>query len=111
MVTLSWMLVIAIAGGVLALIDGITRSRGRGTSIIAILEIIAAVLFLLALFLPGIPFGALVLAIITAVIVAVQLFTRGGTRRGGIALTVVSLILLVLWIVLSQGWIIIPGVN
>lgn len=111
MITLSWLLIIAIAGGALALVDGILRSRGRGSAVLAILEIIAAVLFLLSFFFPGIPFGSLILAIITAVLVAVQLFVRRGVRRGGIAITVVALILLVLWIVLSQRWLLIPGVN
>lgn len=111
MITLSWLFLIALVGGVLALVDGILRSRGRGSALLGILEIIAAVLFLLSLFFPGIPFGSLILAIITVVLVAVQLFVRRGVRRGGIAITVVALILLVLWIVLSQGWLVIPGVN
>ncbi|MGR0219807.1 hypothetical protein [Agromyces sp. ZXT2-6] len=111
MLTLSWLLVIAFAGGILALVDGIMRARGRGSNVVAIIEIIAAVLFLLSLFFPGIPFGSLILGIILAIVVAVQLFMRGSTRRGGIALTVIALVLIVLWIVLSQGWIVIPGVN
>ena len=111
MIALSWLLLIALAAGVVALVDGITRTRGRGSSVLAIIQIIAAALFLLSLFFPNIPFGSLVLAIITGVLVAVQLFLRGGAKRGGIALTVIALILLALWIVLSQGWIIIPGVN
>lgn len=111
MLALSWLLIIAVAGGVLALVDGITRARGRGSSILGILEIVAAVLFLLSLFFPGIPLGSLILAIITAALVAVQLFVGGGRRRGGMAVTVLALVLLVLWIVLSQGWLRIPGVN
>ncbi|MCK8608421.1 hypothetical protein [Agromyces sp. C10] len=111
MLTLSWLLVIALAGGIAALVDGIMRARGRGTNVVAIIEIVVAVLFLLSLFVTGIPFGSLVLGIILAIVLAVLLFLRGSTRRGGIALTVVALVLVVLWIVLSQGWIVIPGVN
>ncbi|MBT2500832.1 hypothetical protein J7E25_17185 [Agromyces sp. ISL-38] len=108
---LSWLFVIALAAGIFAVIDGITRARGRGSSVIAIIEIIAAVLFLLSLFFPGIPFGSLVLAIITTVLLVIQLVLRGGRRRGGVAVTVVALVLFILWIVLAQHWIVIPGVN
>jgi hypothetical protein len=111
MITLSWLFVIAIAAGIFALIDGITRARGRGSSVISIIEIIAAVLFLLSLFFPGIPFGSLVLAIITTVLLVIQLVLRGGRRRGGLAVTVIALVLFILWIVLSQRWIVIPGVS
>ena len=111
MIALSWLLLIALAAGILALVDGIGRMRGRGSSVLAIVQIVAAALFLLSLFFPNIPFGSLVLAIIAGVVVAVRLFVRGGGKRGGIAITVIALILLALWIVLSQGWIIIPGVN
>jgi hypothetical protein len=111
MITLSWLLIIAIVGGVLALLDGILRSRGRGSAVLGILEIIAAVLFLLSFFFPGIPFGSLILAIITAVLLVVQLFMRRGVRRGGIAITIVAVVLIVLWIVLEQRWLLIPGVN
>lgn len=111
MITLSWIFVIAVAAGIFALIDGISRARGRGSSVLAIIEIIAAVLFLLSLFFPGIPFGSLILAIITSVLLVIQLVLRGGRRRGAVAITVVALVLFILWIVLSQGWIVIPGVN
>ncbi|MEI5585273.1 MULTISPECIES: hypothetical protein [unclassified Agromyces] len=111
MLALSWLLVIALAGGILALVDGIMRTRGRGSSVLAIVEIVAAALFLLSLFFTGIPLGSVVLAIILAIVLAVQLFMRGSTRRGGIALTVIALVLVVLWIVLALGWIVIPGVN
>ena len=108
---LSWLFVIALAAGICAVIDGITRARGRGSSVLAIIEIIAAVLFLLSLFFPGIPFGSLVLAIITTVLLVLQLVLRGGRRRGGVAITAVALVLFIVWIVLSQRWIVIPGVN
>src|SRR5690349_1745874 len=63
MITLSWLLVIALIGGALALVDGILRLRARrGSTIVGIIEIVVAGLFLLALFIPGIPFGAIVLA-------------------------------------------------
>lgn len=110
MVTLSWLLLIGLIGAVLALIDGIIRVRGRGTAILAVVEIIAAALFILSFFVP-VPFGSLVLAIVTLILLILQLVLRGSTRRSGVGLTVVAIVLIVIWIVLAQHWIIIPGIN
>lgn len=110
MITLSWLLVIGLVGAVLALIDGIIRVRGRGVAIVAVIEIIVAALFILSFFVV-VPFGSLVLAIATLIILIVQLIVRGSTRRSGVGLTVVAIILVLIWIVLAQGWIVIPGIN
>ncbi|MWB99959.1 hypothetical protein [Agromyces seonyuensis] len=106
MITLTWLLLIAIAGGVLALVDGILRLRGRGTAI-GIVEVIVSALFLLSLFVPGIPFGSLVLAVVTGIVLIVSLVAR----RGSTALAIAGLALLAIWIVLAQGWLRIPGIN
>ncbi|QNO36621.1 hypothetical protein H4J02_08910 [Protaetiibacter sp. SSC-01] len=95
---------------VVALIDGIIRARGRGTAILAIVEIVVAALMILALFV-AIPFGTVVLGVVLLVVLVLQLVLRGRVRRGGVALTVVALVATVLWLVLSLGWIQIPGVN
>jgi len=108
--TFDLLFVIAAIGGVLALIDGILRVRGRA-AVLAVVELIAAGLFVLSLFVRGIPFGSLALAIVTIVVLVLQLVLRGSTRRGGFALTVIALVLLAVWTVLSQGWIVIPGIN
>lgn len=109
-VTFDLLFVIAVVGGALALLDAILRVRGRG-SILAVIQIIAAALFLLSLFFTGIPWGPPTLAIVTAVLLVVGLIVRGGTRRGSIAVTVIALILLLLWLLLQFDWIVIPGVN
>jgi hypothetical protein len=109
-VTLSWLLLIGLVGAVLALIDGIIRVRGRGTAILAVVEIIVAALFILSFFVP-VPFGSLVLAIVTLVVLILQLVLRGSTRRSGVGLTVIAIVLVLIWIVLAQGWIVIPGIN
>jgi hypothetical protein len=109
-VTLSWLLLIGLVGAVLALIDGIIRVRGRGTAILAVIEIIVAALFILSFFVP-VPFGSLVLAIVTLVVLILQLVLRGSTRRSGVGLTVIAIVLVLIWIVLAQGWIVIPGIN
>jgi len=109
MITLSWLLLIALVGGALALVDGILRLRARGGStVVGIIEIVVAGLFLLSLFLPGIPFGSLVLGIATLVVLVVALITRG---RTGLTLPIIGLALIALWLVLLNRWLIIPGIN
>jgi hypothetical protein len=109
-ITLSWLLVIGLLGAILALVDGIIRVRGRGVAIVAVIEIIVAALFILSFFV-AVPFGSLVLAIATLIILVVQLVVRGSTRRSGVGLTIVAIVLVLIWLVLAQGWIVIPGVN
>lgn len=109
MITLTWLLIIALVGGVLALVDGIWRLRARGGStVVGILEIVVAGLFLLSLFLPGIPWGPLVLGIATLVVLAVALFAGGRTGR---TLTIVALVVIVVWLILVNRWLVIPGIN
>ncbi len=110
MITLSWLLIIGLLGGILALIDGIIRVRGRGTAIVAVIEIIVAALFILSFFV-AVPFGSLILAIVLLIVLIVQLVLRGSTWRGGVTITVVAIILTLIWLVLAQGWIVIPGIN
>ena len=116
--TLTLMFIIAVAGGVFALIDGITRTRG-GAAILAVLEIIVAVLFLISLFVVGLPiaiggveFTTPLLGLILVSLLLIQLAFRGGARRGGVAVTLIAIILLVIWFVFGIGArVVIPGVN
>ncbi len=116
--TLTVMFVVAALGGVLALVDGITRTRGGG-AILAVLQIIVAVLFLLSLFVIGLPlrigdveFTSPLLGLILVILLLVQLAFRSGTRRGTAALTLVAIVLLVVWFVFGIGArVVIPGVN
>lgn len=109
MITLSWLLVIGLVGAILALVDGIIRVRGRA-AILAVIEIIVAALFILSFFV-SVPFGGLILAIVTLIVLIIQLVVRGSTRRSGVGLTIIAIVLVVAWIVLEQKWIIIPGIN
>ncbi|HEY9308515.1 MAG TPA: hypothetical protein VIP82_12020 [Microbacterium sp.] len=108
MITLSWLLLIALVGGVLALVDGILRVRGKGNTLVGIIEIVVAALFILSLFLPGIPFGSLVLAIATLIVIVVGLIVRGGQ---GVGIAIAALAVIALWIVLVNRWLVIPGIN
>jgi hypothetical protein len=109
MVTLSWLLLIALVGGALALVDGILRLRARrGSAIVGIIEIVVAGLFLLALFIPAIPFGAIVLGVATLVVLAVALFAGGRTGR---TITIIALVAIALYLILANRWLVIPGIN
>ncbi|WP_394554480.1 hypothetical protein ACDF64_07450 [Agromyces sp. MMS24-JH15] len=108
MIALSWLLIIALVGGALALVDGIRRLRGRGGSVVGVIEVIVAALFLLSLFLPGIPFGSIVLGVATLVVLVVGLVIGG---RGSRTLAIVGIVVLAIWLVLANHWLVIPGVN
>ena len=107
MISLSWLLLIALAGGILAVIDGVLRLRGKGGTAVGLFEVIAGLLFLISLFVP-VAWGSIVLGVVTAIALVVALVVR---RKSGVALTIVGLILVVAWIVLANRWVIIPGVN
>jgi len=116
--TLTLMFVVAVAGGVFALVDGITRARGGG-KILAVLEIIVAAVFLASLFIVGLPltiagveFTTPLLGLILVILLLIQLAFRGSARRGGVAVTLIAIILLVVWFVFGIGArVIIPGIN
>jgi len=107
-ITLSWLMIIALAGGVLALIDGILRLRGKGGTLFGVLETVVAALFLLSHFVPSIPFGSLVLGIATIVVLVIGLILRA---KHAIGVTIAALVVIGLWIVLINRWLIIPGIN
>jgi hypothetical protein len=100
--------IIGVVGGVLALIDGITRVRSRA-AVLGIIQIIVAALFVLSLFFAGIPLGSVLLAFLTVVLLILALAFRGG--RASVWLPLVALILLIVWLVLVPHAIAIPGVN
>lgn len=100
--------IIAVVGGVLALIDGIARVRSR-VAVLGVIQIIVAALFLLSLFFAGIPFGSVLLAFVLIVLLILALAFRGG--RVSVWLPLVTLFLLIIWLVLVPHAISIPGVN
>lgn len=105
----SLLLLLGLVGGVVAVIDAIVRIRAR-SAVIGILELIAAALFTLSLFVAGVPFGQPVLAVATLVLLVLGLAFRGARARGGVALTVIAVILLLAFMLLGGG-IRIAGVN
>lgn len=116
-VSLTLMFLVALAGGILALVDGVIRARSR--SGLGIAQVVVAALFTLSLVVRGLPlaigdveFTSPLLGLILALLLLAQLVLRGSTRRSGVALTVVALVLLVVWFVFGIGArVAIPGIN
>jgi hypothetical protein len=106
---LSLLFIIALVGGVLALIDGIVAVRSHA-AVLGIIQIIVAALFILSLFFAGIPFGAVLLAFITVLLLILVLAFRG-TARHSVWLALIALILLIIWLTLGTHNISIPGIN
>lgn len=113
MITLSWLFIITVLAAALALVDGIARLSGRrSNSILAIAELLFAVLMLLSLFIPfPAPLGTFLFAVLLEIALIVLLFVRGVGRRGIAALTVVALILNTAVLLISAGWLTIPGLS
>jgi len=113
MVTLSWLSIIILAAAGVAIADGIMRLRGsRSSSVLSIVELIAAGLLLVSIFvaLPA-PFTNLLFAAILGVVLVLLLVVPGTRRRGGSALTAVALVLTAAVILILVGWLQVPGVG
>ncbi len=112
-VTLSWLLIITILAAALSLFDGISRLRGRrSNSILAIAELIFAVLMLISIFfLFPAPLGTLLFAIILEVILLLILLVRGAGAKGVSTITIIALVLNSIVVLIALGWLIIPGLN
>jgi hypothetical protein len=112
-VVISLLTLIALLGGVLALVDGIIRVR-RGNAVIAVIEIVVAALFLIAFIPPlaeviPVAIATTTLAIILLVVLVLQLVLRGSTWRSGIALTTAAILIIGFWLIVALGWVVIPG--
>lgn len=116
MVTLSWLLIITILAAALALFDGITRLRGRrgrrSGSILAVLELLFAVLMLLSLlFAFPAPLGTFLFSLILEVVLLLILFVRGAGAKGVSTITIIALILNSIVVLIAAGWLHIPGLG
>lgn len=108
--TLTLLNIIIILIGVLAIVDGVTRLRGRRVnSVLAIVEIVLAVLILLSVFFVAIGIPVLWLAIALEVVVIVLIVTRGtGRGRGYLGISAVIALLNLVYILHLLGVIAIP---
>jgi len=111
--TITLLFIITVLAAGLSLYDGIVRLRGkRGNSALAVVEIIAGALMLLALFpvLPP-PLGVQILAVVLEIVLILQLLIRGSTKRGGAAITVIALVLNTIVLIVAYNVFQIPGLN
>lgn len=108
--TFTLLSVLIILIGVLAIFDGVSRIRGRRVnSVLAIVEIILGVLFLLFIFFNLSVIPILWVAIALEIVVIVLIVTRGtGRGRGYIGLSAVVAILNLIYILHLLGVIAIP---
>ena len=108
--TITLLNILIIAIGVIAIIDGVTRLRGRRVnSILAIVEIVLAVLLLIAVFFATVGIPVLWIAIGLEVVFIVLIVTRGtGRGRGYLGITAVAALLNLVYILHLLGVIAIP---
>jgi hypothetical protein len=106
---LSFLLILIIITAALAIYDGITRLRGRGSStVIGVLEIVIGAALLVSQFVPQLVvvapwFWSLLLEIVLLIAVIVR-----GRGRVWIV-TLIALILNTLLLLVLLGWLTIPG--
>ncbi len=109
---INLLFVITVLAGGFALYDGIVRLRGRrsGGTIIAIAEIVFAALLLLSLFIafPA-PLTLLTWALLLEVALVVALVLSGNVRRGTWIITIIALVLNTIVVLVTLGWLRIPG--
>lgn len=111
--TLTLLGLLLIVTAVLAIIDAVARLRGRrGIGVLAIIELIAAILLLLSLFvtLPH-ALGNEIMEIVLEIVLILLLIFRGSVRRGFAAITVIALILNTILLFTTLGWLHIPWLN
>ncbi|MCU1556057.1 MAG: hypothetical protein JWN09_52 [Microbacteriaceae bacterium] len=110
--SLTLLTIITIVAAAFAIYDAATRLRGRrNNSILAIAELVFAILLLLSVFivLPA-PFTTFPFALILEIILIALLIFRGTRRTGGSAITIIALVLTTIVLLTSAGWLHIPGV-
>ena len=112
--TFTLLSVLLFVTAIVAIIDAIARLRGRrGVGVLAAIELIAAILLILTQFvvISGFLGSDRILEIILGIVLLLLLIFRGSVRRGFAAITVIALVLDVLLLLFSYGWLKIPGIN
>ena len=106
--TLLTILILLIC--ILAIVDGVSRLRGRRVnSILAIIELGLAVLLLLAVFFVTVGIPVLWIAIALEIVLIVLIVTRGSGRGSGwLGITAVAAVLNLIYILHLLGVIVIP---
>jgi hypothetical protein len=106
--TVAPMLVLIGITGLLALIDGVNRTRRRGSNtVLAVLELVLGIAVLITLF-ATLPVPFLWVIVGLEIVLALTLVVGGRGSRKAPALTIVALVLNSLVLVLTLGWVDIP---
>ena len=109
----SLLIIVTILAAAVSLYDGIARVRGRRTnSVLAIVEIIAAALMLVAVFItfPA-PLNLFLFALILEIVLILILIFRGAGRKGVGTITIIALVLNTIVVLIASGWLHIPGLG
>ncbi len=109
----SLLIIVTILAAAVSLYDGIARVRGRRTnSVLAIVEIIAAALMLVAVFItfPA-PLNLFFFALILEIVLILILIFRGAGRKGVGMITIIALVLNTIVVLIASGWLHIPGLG
>jgi len=111
-ITLNLLTILIILIGALAIIDGVTRVRGRRVSaVLAILEIVLGAALLLTSFVVALGVPVLWIAIALEIVFVVLIVTRGtGRGRGYLGLTAVAAILNLIYVLNLLRVLVIPGI-
>ena len=111
MVTINLLFIITLLAGALAVVDGVIRVRGRrSNAVLAIAEIVFGVFVVISLFvaLPA-PLTLLLWLVLLEITLVLVLVLRGTTRRGIWAITIIALLLNTVALLVTLGWLTIPG--
>ena len=109
MISLSILTVITALAAVFALLDGIARLRSsRNSTVLAVVELVLAVLMILTFFvaLPA-PLSLIILSIALEAVLVLSLVTGGRGARP--TMTIVALVLNTIVLLVAFGWVAIPG--
>jgi len=112
MITFDLWFVIQLVASGLAVWDAIVRLRGkRGTSALAIAELILGGLLLLSLFvaLPAI-IAQFPIALLLLIVLLLLIFMRGSRRGGAPTITIIAAVLTAVIVLVRVGWLNLPGV-
>jgi hypothetical protein len=105
--TINFFTILVLVTAVLAIIDGVSRARGKG-GILPIITIVLGALLALSQFIV-LPFGLLIIAILLLIALVIVLVTRGGVKRGSVVITLIAIVLDAVIILNQLDWLHIPG--
>jgi hypothetical protein len=104
--------ILVIVTAALAIYDGISRVRGRrASSVVAVVELVFAVLLLLTQFIGAIADYTMWISLILEIALVIIVFVRGGRARWAWGVTLAALVLNAIVLFEILGWLNIPGLK